>query len=86
MQLEPAKGEIARDHARGEIGLERFCRLDTDLVLHRHVEARTMFVLRHFGADVPLGIAGNAALLGFLVVAVLGAYLAFGKDRETAVA
>jgi len=39
------------------------------------------FAFRHFGGELPLPVMGIPALLGFVVVAVFGAYVTFG-DRQ----
>ncbi len=42
------------------------------------------FAFRHFGGELPLPLMGIPALLGFVVVAVFGAYLAFGNRQAQA--
>jgi hypothetical protein len=39
------------------------------------------FTIRHFGGDLPLSIMGMPALFGFIVVAIMGAYISFGKTK-----
>lgn len=40
------------------------------------------FGVLHFGGNIPLSVIGPAGLVGFIVLAVFGAYLTFGKAPE----
>lgn len=49
-----------------------------------HFAVSVGFAIRHFGGELPLPLIGIPALLGFVVVAVFGAYVAFGNRQARA--